>query len=343
MTIRVTDVAGLTDTLTTVVDIINVNEPPVILPGQTFSAIESWNRDTLVGVVLATDPDAGTEFNFNIISGNLGAAFVVGTSTGRLTVSWDGAMDYENIVIYNVTLSVTDSGVIGDSSPLKVTEFILVTVSNVNDVALLAFGMFPARFPIRDRFPAPNFVSPSARLHARFSPRHASPCRGLFFSLPHLSLPCTDGNTTLPTSGGGVTILYGVNLGRILPLPDGSDGPAAAVSFGGPTGTKYALTSVLDGTPSALLEPGQCSRQSSVEIRCSVGPGAGANLIWRIAVGPDVFTTRAPLVCRWVLAHAAGVIFLNPSESWLTFLYAPRPCSPRTCRMFSALLRRNAV
>jgi hypothetical protein len=47
-----------------------------------------------------------------------------------------------------------------------------------------------------------------------------------------------DGNTTLPTVGGGVTVLYGVNLGRILPLPDGTWGPLANVSFGGVNGTK---------------------------------------------------------------------------------------------------------
>ncbi len=84
-----------------------------------------------------------TVFSFNILSGNIGAAFVIGTTDGRLAVSWDGALDYENIVVYNVTVSVTDNGVVGDTSPLKDTAWVIVTVTNVNDVNVLAFGAYP--------------------------------------------------------------------------------------------------------------------------------------------------------------------------------------------------------
>ena len=35
-----------------------------------------------------------------------------------------------------------------------------------------------------------------------------------------------------------MTVLYGLNLGRILPHPDGTWGAPAIVSFGGPVGTK---------------------------------------------------------------------------------------------------------
>jgi protocadherin Fat 1/2/3 len=105
MQIRVTDLGGLHDDINVTMSIINVNEPPVITPGQAFQAVESWGLGRAVGVVAVTDPDAGSQFLFNIISGNLGAAFSIDTSSGLLSVSWDGALDYENIVVYNVTVS----------------------------------------------------------------------------------------------------------------------------------------------------------------------------------------------------------------------------------------------
>jgi hypothetical protein len=103
--IRVTDLGGLHDDINVTMSIINVNEPPVITPGQTFQAVESWGLGRPVGVVAVADPDAGSQFLFNIISGNLGAAFSIDTTSGLLSVSWDGALDFENIVVYNVTVS----------------------------------------------------------------------------------------------------------------------------------------------------------------------------------------------------------------------------------------------
>ncbi len=182
-----------------VITVINVNEAPVIVRGQSFVASEAWTRDTLVGIIQASDPDASTSpifcceplllslscgdspgcfpppppcclsaltplvgvvgvptadtvFSFNILSGNIGAAFVIGTSDGRLAVSWDGALDYENIVVYNVTVSVTDNGVIGDTSPLKDTAWVIVTVTNVNDVSVLAFGAYLGRCSMHQTF-----------------------------------------------------------------------------------------------------------------------------------------------------------------------------------------------
>jgi hypothetical protein len=102
--IRVTDLGGLFDDINVTMTIVNVNESPTILPGQTFLATESWGLGTPVGQVVVVDPDAGSQFLFNIISGNLGAAFSIDTTSGALTVSWDGALDYENIVVYNITV-----------------------------------------------------------------------------------------------------------------------------------------------------------------------------------------------------------------------------------------------
>ena len=94
-------------------------------------------------------------------------------------MSWDNALDYENIVVYNITVSVTDNGVAGDRRLLTAFGHVIVTVDNVNDVTVSSFN----------------------------------------------------GTTTLPTAGGGVTLIYGANLGRIAPLPGGSWGHPAWVTF----------------------------------------------------------------------------------------------------------------
>jgi len=211
MRLKVTDVGGLEDFLNVTVNVVNVNEPPVITVGQVFTAYENWGRGDVVGRVVVNDSDADTQFVFNIVSGNLDAAFSIDISSGELSVSWDGALDFESIVVYNVSVRarvarvlvvgalyrscgesmrftrvclqvvVTDNGVPGDSRLYRDTAFIIVRVLNVNDVAITGFA----------------------------------------------------GTTVLPTAGGGVTSIAGVNFGRIAPLEDGSWGPPAVVSFGG--------------------------------------------------------------------------------------------------------------
>lgn len=130
--LRVTDLGGLHDTVVARVDVVNVNEPPTILPGQVFTASEGWGTGAAVGVVSATDPDADTQFVFNIMSGNLGAAFAVDPATGVVTVSWDGALDYENIVVYSVNVG----GLPPLATPLPQRSPSLAHVSRVSTAQL---------------------------------------------------------------------------------------------------------------------------------------------------------------------------------------------------------------
>ena len=251
---RTPSVPALTDVASVAVAIINVNEPPVLASGLRFDTYESWGRGRAVGNVTATDPDAGTVFSFAIVSGNIGAAFVLDVASGLITVSYDGALDYENVVTYNLTISVTDNGVPGDGHLLTAFGSVIINVLNVNDVTVSSFA----------------------------------------------------GTTTLPTAGGGVTYIYGSNLGRIAALPDGTWGPAASVSYGhfGDNGTLYMLAQRPDYLAPELLQPGQCSRASSTLIYCSVGIGSGKDFLFRVTVGSDTTLTQAPLT----LSYAVPVI-----------------------------------
>ncbi len=253
LSVVVTDTGSLplTDSVVVRVTVVNRNEAPIVTPNQRFTASESWGQGRAVGVVRAVDPDANSTLTYNIVSGNIGAAFSIDTATGMLSVSWDGALDYENVVLYTVYISVRDSGVIGDEAPLEVIEPIVVEVLNANDVMLQRF----------------------------------------------------EGVVVHPTLGGGIITLRGANFGRIIPLPSGSWGPDAVVSFGGPTGEQYPMRTVPDAAspsdPPAVLRMFECQRNGSTLIRCSVGSGSGKALQWRITVGSDTFLSAAPLVTAY--------------------------------------------
>jgi hypothetical protein len=72
-------------------------------------------------------------------------------------------------------------------------------------------------------------------------------------------------------------------------------------------GTLFKLTTVPDGASGASLSKGTCSRQSSTRILCSIGPGSGKHLVWRVVVGPDVFVSVAPLVLSFTPPVITGV------------------------------------
>jgi hypothetical protein len=106
---RVTDHGGLFADINVTVNVINVNERPTISGGQSYTVFENTARGTVLGTVLASDVDGDSVLSYNIINGNVGAAFSIDSATALLTVSWDNACDYEDIVSYNVTISVTDN------------------------------------------------------------------------------------------------------------------------------------------------------------------------------------------------------------------------------------------
>ncbi|MDD2526927.1 MAG: cadherin domain-containing protein, partial [Lentimicrobiaceae bacterium] len=76
-----------------VVAINDVNENPVIT-GQLFSINENTPENTIVGNLVATDPDAGQTLSFTIISGNTDGAFAL-SADGELTVANALALDFE--------------------------------------------------------------------------------------------------------------------------------------------------------------------------------------------------------------------------------------------------------
>ena len=64
----------------------NLNEAPVV-NDQSFSVNENAANGTVVGTVVASDPDAGDTLGYAITAGNTGGAFAINASTGEITVN----------------------------------------------------------------------------------------------------------------------------------------------------------------------------------------------------------------------------------------------------------------
>ena len=86
-----------------------VNNAPIIA-NQIFSINENSANGSMVGIVIATDPDAGQTLTYSIISGNTNNAFAINSSTGALSVNNSVALNYETITSFGLTVRAQDNG-----------------------------------------------------------------------------------------------------------------------------------------------------------------------------------------------------------------------------------------
>ncbi|MEO0854043.1 MAG: cadherin repeat domain-containing protein, partial [Cyanobacteria bacterium J06648_11] len=80
---------------------------------------------TVVGTVVASDPDAGDTLTFTAIGGTGTGAFGVNPATGEITVTDTSLLDFETSQSITLDVEVSDSGVL--------TDMAIVTV-NLNDI-----------------------------------------------------------------------------------------------------------------------------------------------------------------------------------------------------------------
>ncbi len=104
------------------------NNPPQI-NAQTFSVPENTSNGTQVGMVIATDPDAGQTLTYSIISGNTNNAFQIGSTSGALSVNNSSALNYETNPTFTLVVKVQDNG----SGSLSDQANITVNLTDVNE------------------------------------------------------------------------------------------------------------------------------------------------------------------------------------------------------------------
>ena len=96
------------------------NSPPVFTPDTfTFTVPEdapAWPDVHVVGTVSATDPDEGDFINYYITAGNEAGRFIISSShDGGQILVW-GALDYEAVSSYTLTVEARDGKVDGTAS-----------------------------------------------------------------------------------------------------------------------------------------------------------------------------------------------------------------------------------
>ena len=105
------------------------DERPEVTSMQTFAVDEDAANTMAVGMVEATDSDAGTIFsNWTIVSGNPDGIFAIDPSSGQLSIIDNTNLDRETTASY--TLSVTVSDGVNTSN----AEDVVVNIRDVNDV-----------------------------------------------------------------------------------------------------------------------------------------------------------------------------------------------------------------
>ena len=119
---------------TVVVHILDVNEPPVLADalGGTYTVAEDKDIGFAIGnKLLATDPDVGQIISYTITSStpSSGTSVFIVESDGQLKVN--GALDFETIPVYTLTIRATDNGVPSLNSITDAT--VVITLLDINE------------------------------------------------------------------------------------------------------------------------------------------------------------------------------------------------------------------
>jgi len=124
---------GTSATISKTINLITVNDAPVITANQSFSIRENSSNDTVVGTVIATDIEGTSSFsNWTIIDGNLDfdgdgkAAFSINPTSGQIIVSDRDELDFENKPNFQLQVTVSDGT---DTSIMQAIAINLIDVS----------------------------------------------------------------------------------------------------------------------------------------------------------------------------------------------------------------------
>lgn len=114
------------------VTLTDANSPPVI-DNQTFSVNENMPNGTIVGTVVATDPNAGQSKTFSIVSGNTGSTFSINATTGAIVVTNTSTLNFEATPMFVLTVKVQDNG----TGALSDNALITINLLNVNEAPII--------------------------------------------------------------------------------------------------------------------------------------------------------------------------------------------------------------
>jgi alpha-tubulin suppressor-like RCC1 family protein/ABC-type uncharacterized transport system auxiliary subunit len=125
LTVGVND-GTYTETAIVKISLDNLNDNPPQINNQTFYVNENSEGGTIVGTVVATDPD--NLFISYRISKPLDCPFLINTTSGLLTVNSGNFLDCETTCAYTITVAVSDSHYTS-------TGLVIVKLNDINESA----------------------------------------------------------------------------------------------------------------------------------------------------------------------------------------------------------------
>lgn len=131
LNLQVIDNGGLIDTRVVTINVIDLNEVPVLAPAGPFAFNENIAAGTVVTTMSATDQDTAQTLTYTIESGNTGGMFAINAATGQITFT--GSPDYETVNAYNLVIRVTDNG----AGALYAEQTVAIAINDLNEVPVL--------------------------------------------------------------------------------------------------------------------------------------------------------------------------------------------------------------
>ncbi|MEN8251564.1 MAG: cadherin domain-containing protein [Bacteroidota bacterium] len=119
-------------TLTLLLISCNKNENPPEVNDQEFTVKENSPAGTIIGAVVASDPDEYQVVSFELIEGNENQTFRIDPNSGIVTVEDPGNLDYESHTYFDLSVSVSDNH---EKEPLESAAAIKIFVTDENEYA----------------------------------------------------------------------------------------------------------------------------------------------------------------------------------------------------------------
>ncbi len=133
VTVLVIDSAGAVASTAVVIDLNDVDEPPVVTLG-SYSVFEDSNPGSPIGRIFATDPDdPSAPLQFTIVGGSGAAAFAIGQSSGVMTVTDPSLIDFSSAQSLTLIVEVADAS----DPPVVTTIEVPIAVNDSNDPPLI--------------------------------------------------------------------------------------------------------------------------------------------------------------------------------------------------------------
>ena len=115
LTVKITD-GKLYDNAIVTIQLNDVNEKPPSLSDAVVLVDENSANGLLVHTVKGTDPDAAPQLSYSITAGNTDAVFVIHSTTGEVRVNNTGALDFETVPSFTLTVGVSDGSFFDDAT-----------------------------------------------------------------------------------------------------------------------------------------------------------------------------------------------------------------------------------